>query len=372
MREVPISAPFLFCEDITGNGIPNVVVDLSCGCSMATGSTHIFELHPEFILREVFSSTGTTGYAVNTVADLDGDGVMEFIVSEHYYFPFFDYKAHPSSRVVLRWTGSTYALDLDLMRHLPSPEGYQSVLEEAKQLWGSSDEREKKAQGWRLYNAVIDLIYSGNWDTAWKLFDDVLPTGFRGSSKEELLVKIIKESHYGLEILAEYAGASTQYKLGEVYANRDSVSSDWAEAVRWSHLYGSRNSWVKSGRAVPDFGEFQEQRRQALEAIFPDWVESVFPNWVEAEKRYRRAANLGMADAMARLGVMYAGGRPGVSQDNVQAHVWYGLAASRLAPERLGRVVEFRDFLADQMTVDQLSEAERLSREFDAAHPREP
>ena len=41
---------------------------------------------------------------------------------------------------------------------------------------------------------------------------------------------------------------------------------------------------------------------------------------------------------------------------------------------RCGRegTVRFRDALAARMTPDQLTEAQRLARDWDAAHPREP
>ena len=69
---------------------------------------------------------------------------------------------------------------------------------------------------------------------------------------------------------------------------------------------------------------------------------------------------------------MYAEGR-GVPQDYVQAHMWTNLAASRMtAGEGRERAVENRDALAGQMTPAQRADAQRLAREWDAAHPREP
>ena len=68
---------------------------------------------------------------------------------------------------------------------------------------------------------------------------------------------------------------------------------------------------------------------------------------------------------------MYADGR-GVPQDDVQAHMWFNLAASRLTGEQREIAVRGRDSVADRMTPDQLADAERLAREWDAAHPREP
>ena len=71
------------------------------------------------------------------------------------------------------------------------------------------------------------------------------------------------------------------------------------------------------------------------------------------------------------LGVKYATGQ-GVPQDYVQAHMWFNLAASRSTGEMREDAVERRDQIANEMTPDQLAEAQRLAREWDAAHPPEP
>ena len=68
---------------------------------------------------------------------------------------------------------------------------------------------------------------------------------------------------------------------------------------------------------------------------------------------------------------MYGNGRGG-PQDDVQAHMWFNLAASRMTGEDRESAVEARDRIADELTPDDLSEAQRLAREWDAAHPRDP
>jgi len=94
-------------------------------------------------------------------------------------------------------------------------------------------------------------------------------------------------------------------------------------------------------------------------------------DYAEAVRWYRLAADQGHASAQNNLGVMYATGE-GVLQDYVQAHMWYNLAASRPNAEKRDDAVKGRDQVADLMTPDDLSEAQRLAREWDAAHPREP
>ena len=65
-------------------------------------------------------------------------------------------------------------------------------------------------------------------------------------------------------------------------------------------------------------------------------------------------------------------GQSGVARDYVEAHMWYDLAASRMTGEDRGRAVEARDRVAEALTPAALNEAQRLAREWDAAHPREP
>jgi TPR repeat protein len=82
------------------------------------------------------------------------------------------------------------------------------------------------------------------------------------------------------------------------------------------------------------------------------------------------AAEQGVADAQYLVALMYSLGR-GVLQDDVQAHMWFNLAASRSGGQLRESAVELRDLFASRMTPDQIAEAERLAREWDAAHPRE-
>jgi len=91
----------------------------------------------------------------------------------------------------------------------------------------------------------------------------------------------------------------------------------------------------------------------------------------EAVRWYRLAVDQGDADAQTNLGVMYATGA-GVPQDDVQAHMWFNLAASRSNGEDRERSVGLRDQIAEDLTPDALNEAQRLARDWDAAHPREP
>ncbi len=61
---------------------------------------------------------------------------------------------------------------------------------------------------------------------------------------------------------------------------------------------------------------------------------------------------------------MYENGE-GVPQDYVQAHMWLNLAASRFPfGVKRDRAVKKRDIVAKKMTPAQISEAQKLAREW--------
>jgi len=71
-----------------------------------------------------------------------------------------------------------------------------------------------------------------------------------------------------------------------------------------------------------------------------------------------------MALAQTNLGVRYAKGE-GVPQDYVQAHMWLNIAISNFPPgEDRDKAVKNRDLLAKRMTPAQISEAQKLAREW--------
>ena len=89
-----------------------------------------------------------------------------------------------------------------------------------------------------------------------------------------------------------------------------------------------------------------------------------------ALQEWQPLAEQGDAEAQLSLGFAYATGQ-GASQDYVQAHKWFALAASRSSAS--GKVlrdiaVEHRDRAAAMMTPDQIAEAQKLAREWAEQH----
>ena len=156
---------------------------------------------------------------------------------------------------------------------------------------------------------------------------------------------------------AEQGGAVAQFNLGVRYAIGRGVPQDDVETVRWYRLA------AEQGYAVAQYN------LGVLYAI----GRGVPQDDSEAMRWYRLAAEQGHADAQWSLGLMYEVG-VGVPQDYVAAHVWLNLSASRRNSADSNRelVAHGRDRVVGKMNPDQLAEAQRLAREWDAAHPRAP
>ena len=114
-----------------------------------------------------------------------------------------------------------------------------------------------------------------------------------------------------LRLAAEQGNAAAQVALWSMYANGLGVPQDYAESARW----------------------------------------------------YRLAADQGLAQAQQGLGLLYALG-DGVPQDPVVAHMWLNLATAQSSGEQRETYEKSRDLVAEQMTRQQIAEAQRLAREW--------
>jgi TPR repeat protein len=85
----------------------------------------------------------------------------------------------------------------------------------------------------------------------------------------------------------------------------------------------------------------------------------------EAFLWYRLAAEQGHASAQSDLGYQYA--KEGFLQNLVYAYLWLDLSAAQ-GNEAAG---SNKDMLEERMTRQQISEAQRLSREWIEAHPQD-
>ena len=118
----------------------------------------------------------------------------------------------------------------------------------------------------------------------------------------------------GFRIAGGQGYASAQYNLGVAYADGIGVQEDDAEAVRF----------------------------------------------------FRLPAEQGHARAQSNLGLKYSLG-DGIPEDQVYAYMWLDLAATQGNERARGG----RDLVVQQMTREQIAEAQKLSREWIETHPQD-
>ena len=148
--------------------------------------------------------------------------------------------------------------------------------------------------------------------------------------------------------LAEQGNPEAQFNLGAMYERGQGVTQDDTEAARWYRKA------AEQGNANAQF--FLGVRYIEGKGVPQDYARAV--GW------WRKAAEQGVAEAQYNLGNMYYNGK-GVPQDYVQAHMWSNLAASRFPPsEYRDQAVKNRDIVAKKMTPAQISEAQKLAREW--------
>ena len=147
--------------------------------------------------------------------------------------------------------------------------------------------------------------------------------------------------------LTEAGDADAQFNLGLMYDEGWGVAQDSAEAARlyrWAAEQGHASAQYNLGLLYANgWGVAQDD--------------------AEAAKWWRLAAEQGDADAQNDLGHMYRNG-DGVAQDQVQAHMWFNLAAA----QGYEYATENRYLVAERMTPADISEAQRLAREWLEAH----
>lgn len=181
----------------------------------------------------------------------------------------------------------------------------------------------------------------------------------------------------------------SMYNLGIMNAEGQGIKTDFLAAGEWfrkaaTHGYGfgipeqyqEVVAWaedVEKNRPAADRGDPEAQYRLASLFFGPEpRARNVPQNREAAIKLYHSAAAKGHALAMYALGLIYQGKishETANGTDYVQAHMWYNLAASRLAPgDERDQAVKDRDFLARyRLSADQLAEAQRLARAWKPA-----
>lgn len=127
--------------------------------------------------------------------------------------------------------------------------------------------------------------------------------------------------------------------------------------------FGQQTKAPDTQKSLQERATEGEAGAQFLLGVMYEQGQAVPHDYAEAVRWYRKAADQGDATAQYNLGVTYANGQ-GVPQDYVQAHLWVNLAALRATPDEQKLYAGRRDKIAALMTPAQLTEAQRLAREW--------
>ncbi|MGD9728509.1 MAG: tetratricopeptide repeat protein [Nitrospiraceae bacterium] len=180
--------------------------------------------------------------------------------------------------------------------------------------------------------------------------------------------------------------AGAQLNLGVMYANGQGVPQDYQQAIHWyakAAEAGVEKAQFNLGVLYTNGQGVQQNYQQTMHwfrkaaekgdapaqfnlGVMYDQGQGIPQDYQQAVRWYTKAAEAGHTAAQFNLGLMYANG-DGIPQDYVQAHKWFNLAASHAADkERRQRAVESRDRAARKMSPQQVAEAQKLAREWQA------
>ena len=110
--------------------------------------------------------------------------------------------------------------------------------------------------------------------------------------------------------LADQEGIEGMIETGNMYYEGEGVAQNYAEALKWY-------------KKAADLGDAEAMK---IIGWMYDDGDGVAQNYVEALKWFKKAADLGEADAMYKIGYMYYEGN-GVAQNYGEALKWYKKAA---------------------------------------------
>jgi hypothetical protein len=165
-------------KDITGNGVPNLVVSEWSGGAHCCFVFHVYELGPSF--REVASIDAGHG-DFSHFANLDHGNSLEFVTAD-WTFAYWrtGFAQSPAPQVILRFKEGAYGLAIDLMRK--SKPTQETLTAEARKV-RSDPSWTQKEQPPALWDYMLQLIYGGNGSMAREFLDKAWPLSIAG--KEE-------------------------------------------------------------------------------------------------------------------------------------------------------------------------------------------
>lgn len=188
--------------------------------------------------------------------------------------------------------------------------------------------------------------------------------------------------------LASTGNADAQFKLGVIYASSNRVPHDYAQSKKWHRKAADQGharaqlalgSCLMSANLLPSCVKGKDpvegvswlrkasDQGNALAQYFLGIAyrdgDGVPKDFVQAARWFRKAADQLHYLSQLELGSMYRSGK-GVPMDGVLAYMWYNLATGNGKGGEKEEAKEALEGLERELTVAQIAEAQKLSREW--------
>jgi hypothetical protein len=182
-RDPDLKIPFIRNgTDVTGRGHPDMIVSSWSGGAHCCHKHYVFELEPRLTL-------------LATIDDGDANGHFEYSDDNHrYYYVTEDiwsywpasFAGSTSHKVLLRFKedahGGGFHVDMEKMRSpAPSADQWKAALKDVDDAVRDDPANERANLSSALWDSVLDLIYTGHSDLAWKFIAEVNPKALQGN-----------------------------------------------------------------------------------------------------------------------------------------------------------------------------------------------
>jgi hypothetical protein len=171
--------------DITGDGQPDLVISEWLGAANCCLIFHIFEIGPTFKkLGTIDAAFGDSGpHFLHPDKDSKSTGLAIQIHDWIFANWNTDFADSPAPKIILRFSDNAYRVAPDLMRTAALSASdlatrAAAVKSYAPSAKGGEWPRAKVSPD--LWGTMLDLIYSGHADDAWKFLDDAWPPKVQG------------------------------------------------------------------------------------------------------------------------------------------------------------------------------------------------
>ena len=180
--------------DLTGDGRSNMIVTSWSGGAHCCFTHYIFELEPTLRLIATIED-GDTDLA--HFEKLDGDHGYYYVTSDIWSYWPASFASSVSHRVLLKWNGEQFRMDLNKMRSPPpTPQQWKAALKDVDDALKDGGET-RDSLGVTLWNTTLDLIYTGHSDLAWKFVREANPNALKGDNPSlEEFCSVLKDDRY--------------------------------------------------------------------------------------------------------------------------------------------------------------------------------